>query len=169
LRQFAVAGGGGQREIVGNGIGEGRAEHRQGRGEDKARLVGRLVAFQPDGFEKSPAAVEVDLVALLEIGFGIARHDGGEVEDHIGALGYQGGGDAVFGKIRDNALAVIGATFGDGTVHHIHQGEAGDGFAAQRLVARQPFDQLAPDHTARAGDQNLHVGSSLMQFFRPRP
>jgi hypothetical protein len=39
------------------------------------------------GTQKAAGAVEVDAVALVEIGLGLARHDGGEVDDHVGSGG----------------------------------------------------------------------------------
>ena len=78
------------------------------------------------------------------------------MEDHIGPFGDQRGGHAPLAEIGDNRLGARRA-FRDGAVHHIHQGHAGDGLAAQCLVAGQAFHQLASDHAAGAGDENLHV------------
>src|SRR5690606_7849718 len=69
----AVGGERRRKELVADGVRERRAEHGDGRGEDQARLVGCLRAFEPYSFEQIARGVEIDAVALLEIGLGLAR------------------------------------------------------------------------------------------------
>ena len=77
----AVGGERRQMEIVGDGVGKRRAEHRDRRGEHEFRLV--AVADCADRFQQRAGAVEIDAVALLEIGFRLARDHAGEMEDHV--------------------------------------------------------------------------------------
>ena len=72
-------------ELVRDRVGERRAEHRDRRGEDDARAV--AVADLADRLEQVARAVEVDAVALLEVGLRLARDDRGEVEDDVGPVG----------------------------------------------------------------------------------
>src|SRR5207247_2186330 len=68
----------GQRRIdvvVGNPGREGRAEDGDGRRKHHPRLVGSIEAFGADGLEQLTAAVEIDPVAFVEIGLGLARDD----------------------------------------------------------------------------------------------
>ena len=85
-------------ELVADGVGKRRAEHRDRRGEHHARLV--AAADQPDGVEQHPRAVEIDAIALVEIELGLAGDDGREMEDHIGAVG-----DQLFRKSRHREIA----------------------------------------------------------------
>ena len=80
----AVGGERRQMEFVGDRRRERCAEHRDRRGEDHLRMI--AVAGVADRFEQVLHAVEIDAIALLEIEFGLARHDAGEMEDHIGTL-----------------------------------------------------------------------------------
>ena len=81
-----------RREIlVADGFGERRAEHRDRRGEDELRHVGRLHPLLPDRLEQEARAVEVDAVALVEVGLGLAGNDRGEMEDQVRPLGDQRG------------------------------------------------------------------------------
>ena len=96
----AVAGERGGEELVADGIGERRAEHGDRRGEDEPRLVGRLAALEADGFEQKARAVEIDAIALLEIGLCLARNDRSEMEDQVRALGDEVFCDAWCGDVR---------------------------------------------------------------------
>ena len=88
--------------LVADGLREGGAEHRDRRGEDHLRLV--AAAHLADGLEQVARAVEVDAVALLEIGFRLARDDGGEMEDHVGLERHQLFGLAGHRKVADQRL-----------------------------------------------------------------
>src|SRR6266540_6419086 len=83
----AVAGERRAEELVADRLRKRRAKHRDGRSEDQARLI--AILYFSNGFEKAPRAVEIDAVALLEIGFRFAGDDGGEVKDEVGAPGEQ--------------------------------------------------------------------------------
>ena len=85
-------------ELVADRVGERRAEHRDRRGEDHPRLV--AVAGLADRLEQLARAVEIDAVALLEIGLGFARDDRGEMEDHVRPLG-----DQLVGRARRRSRA----------------------------------------------------------------
>ena len=71
---------------------EGRAEYRNGRCVDDPRPV--AVAGRADGFEQGAGAVEIDVVALVEIELRLARDDAGEMEDDVGTARDRLGGFA---------------------------------------------------------------------------
>src|SRR5439155_4445260 len=71
-------------ELVADRLREGRAEYCDGRGEHHARLV--TGAHFADRIEQRSSAIEVDAVALVEIGLRLAGYDGGEMKDEIGPL-----------------------------------------------------------------------------------
>ena len=68
--------------VVADHLGERRAEDRDRRREHEPRHV--PVADRADRLEQQADAVQVDAVALLEVGLRIARRDGGEMEDDVG-------------------------------------------------------------------------------------
>jgi hypothetical protein len=57
---------------------ERRAEHRDRRGEHELRMI--AAAGGADRFEQAVKADQVDAVAFLEIGLGLARDDRREME-----------------------------------------------------------------------------------------
>src|SRR3981081_4745950 len=74
-----------RREMKGGGdrFRERRAEYRNGGRVDEPRPV--TVAGRADRLEQRTGAVQIDAIALVEIKLGFARHDTGEVKDHVGA------------------------------------------------------------------------------------
>src|SRR5579872_6771260 len=85
-------------KFIADRFGEWRAEYRDRRSEDEARLV--AVAGEPDRIEQHPRAVEIDAIALIEIKLGLARDDRGEMKDHLGAVG-----DQLFGGAGQREVA----------------------------------------------------------------
>ena len=162
---------GGQRrqvEFVGDGVRKRRAEHRDRGGEDHAGLV--AVAGLADRLEQRPGAVEVDVIALLQIDLGLAGHDPGEMEDHVRPLGDGLHGDGRIGEIAGPHLHMIGEAGRPGRGDDVHQRELFDRLAVQRAVDDQPLDQLAADHAGRAGDENVHsFPQTFPSSFRGRP
>ena len=76
-------------KFVRDRVGKRRAEHRDRRGEDKARTI--TVADAANGLDQRARAVEIDVHAFLEIELGLARNDGREMKDHIGPSGDRSG------------------------------------------------------------------------------
>ena len=123
----AVGGERRQMKIVRYRVGERRAEHRDRRGENHFRLV--AAAGGADRFQQRAGAVEIDVVALLEIGFRFARHHAGEMEDHV---------RPACDRLRRGARGgqVAGCKL-DGA------GEAGGFFRRDHVDQRQPVDWFA--------------------------
>src|SRR5215211_6265602 len=71
-----------QKEFIPDRLRERSAENGDGGREDKSWLVS--IPDGADGIEQKPGTVEIDPVALVEIGLGLAGNDGGKVEDDIG-------------------------------------------------------------------------------------
>ena len=77
-------------KIVWDGGRKRRTEHRNGRGVDEPRPV--VVADGADRLEQRASAVKIDAIAFVEIEFGFAGDDTGEVKDDVGAAGDRFGG-----------------------------------------------------------------------------
>src|SRR5258706_1961137 len=134
----AVAGERRVEDLVAYCLREKRALAGDGRSEDDTRLV--ALTDLADRFEKAPCAVEVDAVALLEVGLGLARDDRREVENDVGARGDELLRLARRGKVGDDALRA-----------------GGDDVVEDEVVfSAQPLGQLATDHSRGAGDQRPH-------------
>ena len=143
-----------QREIDRDRVGKRRAVDRDRRGENHLGLV--TAAGQTDGFEQRARAVEIDAIALVEIGLRFARHDAGEMEDDIRPFRDRLLGDAGPGEIACAGFDVIGKTGGPRRLHDIDQRQLLDDVVAERAVDNQPIRQLAADHAGGTGDQNMH-------------
>src|SRR5262245_31489962 len=141
----AVAGERRVQELVADRLGEGRAEHRDRRCEYHAWLV--AAALLANRLEQPMRALEVDAVALVEVGLGLAGDDSGEVEDGAGTGGDQLLGLARRGKVGDDAARAGG----DDVVQD------------QFVLTAEPLAQLAADHARRAGDERLHQFGSQMR------
>ncbi len=112
---------------------------------------------------KRARAVEIDAVALLEIGFRLARYHAGEMEDHIRPLRDRLFRCARRGEIGGPGLHVIGKAGGPRRRDNVDQCQFVDRLVAERPVDDQPLGQLAADHAGRAGDEDMHSG--LRRFF----
>ena len=131
---------------------ERRAEHGDRRGEDQPRLV--AVAGLADRLEQQPGAIEIDAVALVEIGFRLAGDDGREVEDEIGPVLHERGGGPRPGEIAgDGGDRCRGARL----LRHDDIGEHQlvQIVAADAAIGEEPGRQLASDHAGGADDQDL--------------
>ena len=84
-----VAGERGVEIFLRNGLGEGRAEDRDRRGEDQPWQIASGGVGSPDRFQQMPHAVHVDTITLVEILFGFARDDGRQMIDDVRAGGDQ--------------------------------------------------------------------------------
>ena len=84
-------------EFVADLFRERRAEHRDRGREHQPRLV--AAAGVADGVDQVARAVEIDPVALVELGLGLAGDDRGEMKDHLRPMGDQRFGRAGIGKI----------------------------------------------------------------------
>ena len=158
-----------RREVVADHVGKGGAEHGDRRGEDEARPVdaaGQRI-FAPNGFEQGAGSVEIDRVALVEIRLRLARHDGGEEEDHVGPRAGELGADV---RGRDVEGLAVDREGGRERVRRddIDEARPVDRLSRQSPVARQPLRELAPDHSCRADDEDVH-GSATFPAAPARP
>jgi hypothetical protein len=133
---------------------ERRPEHRDRGGEDHAGLI--AAADRAHGVEEAPRAVEVDAVALVEIGLGLPRHDGGEVEDHVRPLGHELLSLPGLGEVRRHRADLEPRARRRLRLDHVVQGRPRDRPPAESAVPRQPLDELASDHAGRAEDEDVH-------------
>ena len=121
-------------------------------------------AFQPDRLEEGARAVEIDAVAAFEIGFRLARHDGGEMDDDIGALGDQLCGGSRAPRDRRPASSTLPLKpCGTSRRDDIGERQRRDIRAADLPVLDKPIGQLAADHAGRADDEDMHAWNSLDQ------
>jgi len=156
----AVAGKRRIEELVADRLRKRRAEHRDRRGEHHPRPI--TVADFADGVEQMPRAVEVDAVALVEVGLGLAGNDGGEVKDEIGPRRHQLFRLARRGEVRGHRFYAEGRASRYRARDHVVQRQL-----SQRL-ALQLLGQLAADHAGRADDQDsLHQPRSQKRHHGP--
>ena len=141
-------------EVVGDGFRKWRAEHRDRRGEHDFRLV--AIADGADRFEQRARAVEIDAIALLEIGFRLARYHAGEMKDHVRLLRHRFFRSARRGEIGGPGLDVIGKAGRPCRRDDVDQRQFFDRLVAERAVDDEPLGQLAADHAGRAGDKDMH-------------
>jgi hypothetical protein len=92
------------------------------------------------------------VVALLEIGFRLARHHAGEVEDHVRPLRDRFFRNARCGEIGSPGLHVIGKARGSRRRDNVDQCQFFYRLVAERPVDDQPRGELAADHARGAGD-----------------
>ena len=120
-------------------------------------------ARRADRFEQIVKTDQVDAVALLEIGLGLAGDHRGEMEDHIRTTGHQ---------LAARILARDVIRIGVGRAaeprrhlrrHHVDQGELVDRLAVQPAVRHETLGELAPDHAGGAGDENVHVPPQIVR------
>ena len=158
-------------EGVGDLVLEGRAKHRDGRGIDHARVI--VGPLRPDRLEQIAGAVQIDGIALVEIGLGLARDDGGQMKDHVRAICHQPlDGGAVGNVAGDLGHLVRGRQPGR---DHVERGQCIHRRAAQTALAQGGLCQPAPHHACGTDDQQLHVrtflprsGSSMYTLLNPR-
>ena len=108
-----------------------------------------------DGVDQISRAVEIDPVALVELGLGLAGDDRGEMKDHLGPTGNQRRRGAGIGKVGRHDLDRDRRICGLGGRHHVLQRHAGDVVLAEAAVAQQPFGQFAADHAGGAENKNM--------------
>jgi hypothetical protein len=142
-------------KLVRDRVGEWRAEHRDRRREHDFRLV--TAAGATDRFQQRAGAVEIDVVALLEIGFRFARHHSGEMENNLRPAGDQLCRSAGRGKVAGRQFGLAGETRGLFRRHDVGQRQTVDRLAVELSVLDEPRGELAADHSRRAGDQNVHL------------
>ena len=143
-------------ELVADRLGKRRAEHRDRRGEDDARLVAG--ADSADRLEELARAVQIDAVALLEIRLGLARDDGREMKNDARALGHELVRLALQRQIRGHR-AHLERRAGRGLRRDdVVQRRVRDPACAQRTALRQLLKELAADHAGRADHEDpIHV------------
>ena len=106
--------------------------------------------MEADRVEQEAGAVEIDAVAFVEVGLGLAGDDGGEVEDEVGAVLDGLGGCAGRRQVEGGTVEFAGEAGGCGGLDDVDQGQA-----VGRPVAHQAFGQLAADHAGGADDQDV--------------
>ena len=147
-------------EFVADLFRERRAEHRDRGREHQPRLV--AAAGVADGVDQVARSVEIDPVALVELGLGLAGDDCGEMKDHVRPMRDQRFRRAGIGKIgshdayRDRGIRRLRRR------HHVLQRHAGDLVRAEAAVAQQPLGQLAAHHAGGAENQNVQDPSPFL-------
>ena len=133
---------------------ERRAEHRNRRGEDDPRAI--AAARGADRFEQRARAVEIDPHALLEIEFGLAGNNAGQMKDHVRPAGDGRVHGRRIGDIGGGGLHFAGKFFGPLRSDDVDQRQLLDRPAVKRAIGDEARDELAPDHPRSAGYQNVH-------------
>jgi len=109
-----------------------------------------------DGLKQGARAIEIDVIALVEVDLGFAGDDAGEVEDHLGFPGDQLLRRAGRRHVTGNDVDLTGKARRLFRHDDIGQRELVDRLAVQPAVSDQTGDQLASDHAGRAGHHNMH-------------
>jgi hypothetical protein len=109
-----------------------------------------------DRLEQVVHADQVDAVALLEVGLGLARYHRGEVEDRVGAVLDQLAAGVLARNVERIGVDFSAEAGGLRRCHHVDQREPVDRLAVQTAVGDEALGQLAPDHAGRAGDEDVH-------------
>ena len=73
--------------VIVDHVWERGTEHRDRRAEHDTRAI--VEPARPNSVEEEPRSVDVDAVALLEIGLRLTRNHRGEVENDVGSTGNQ--------------------------------------------------------------------------------
>src|SRR6478609_6036996 len=143
-----------QEEFVADRLRERGSKHcDRGRENDTWDIT---VADRPDGVEQMPGSIEVDADALYEIGFGLARHHGGKVENHVGAAGDELCSFLGAGEIRGQNLDGKRSMFRLRRPHDVVQDCTGNLAAADLPLRDQPVHELAADHPRSTKYQDFH-------------
>ena len=108
-----------------------------------------------DGVDQVARAVEIDAIALVELGFRLARHDRGEMEDHLRPVRDERRGRTGVRKIGGHDLDRDRCVGRLCRFDHVLQRHAGDLVLAETPVAQKPVGQFAADHAGRPEDQNV--------------
>ena len=135
--------------VVPDRVRERRPENGDGRAEDEPRAV---AVHCPDRVEERSRRVDVDPVALLEVGLGLAGHDSGEVEDDIGPGGDQGAWHVRIRQIRHDRLRSGRRRSVDG----VDERQPGDVLAPESSFTSQAVGQLPAQHPRRAENDRAH-------------
>ncbi len=80
------------------------------------------------------------------------------MEDDVRAFRDRLFGDAGGREIGGARLRLAGKAGGFFRRRHVDQRELVDRPAVERAVVREPLRELAADHAAGAGDENMHAG-----------
>ena len=156
----AVGGERREMEVVGDRFRERRAEHRDRGGEDHPRAI--AVAGRADRLEQRTGAVEVDVVALVEIELGFAGNDAGQMEDHVRPVArWPARPRPASARSRGDRSTLPEKPAGRRRHDDVEQCQPVDRLAVEPAVDGKPFGQLAADHAGRAGDEDVHVVCSL--------
>jgi hypothetical protein len=151
----AVGGKRREMEVIGNGVGKRRAEHRNRRSEDELRPV--AVADGAHRFQKRARSVEVDAIAFFEIELRFTGDDAGEMEDRLRPWRDCFGGFAGGGEIGADGLHLARWLRGRRRRDDVEQRELFDRLTVELARAVEPLAELAADHAGRPGDENVHV------------
>ena len=145
-------------EVLRRHVGQRSTEHRDRGGEDQPRSVPVDRVRGADRLEQCTGAVEVDPVAVVEVGLGLTGDDGGQVEDHVRPAGDDPLRRTGYGQVcrpagRRSTPAGRCVRF-----HEVDQAEPADlGVVVQPSVAGQTGDELPADHPGRADHGDVHV------------
>src|SRR3954470_7669736 len=102
-------------------------------------------------------ADQIDAVAFLEIGLGLARHYRGEMEDRVRSVLDQLAARVLGRNIECVGVDLAGETRRRVRLNDVDQSQLVDRLAVQSAVADKPLGQLASDHAGRASDENVHA------------
>jgi hypothetical protein len=146
----------GEEILVADDVRHVAAENRDGRGENDARPPLAALLLGPDGVEQMAHAVEVDPVALLEVGFRLARHDGGQVINDVRPGGEQAASGPWHRQIDGGAVRRANEPVRRLRRDHIRQRQMPDRGAAEAAIRRDPLGELAPEHARAAQNHHMH-------------
>src|SRR5690606_26412322 len=122
--------------------------------KDKPRPILRPLPYIANGFEEVPHAIEIDPVALLEVGLSLAGNNGGKVEDEIGAAPQQLPGNLgpghVDAKAPDRNIGLRHRCR-----HDIGEDDLGNIAMPERARSYERLGQLASNHAGGANDEYL--------------
>ena len=108
-----------------------------------------------DGFEQVARGEEVDFIAQIGFGLGVAADDGGEMEDGIGIGGDDGTEAGRIAQIHFDA-AGAGVAVRRRRPDDVHQGEL-----HVRACGKQGFGKALTEEACAAGDDDIH-GNDLV-------
>ena len=110
-------------------------------------------------------AIQIDAIALFEIGLGLARDNGGQMIDDVRPRRQQPSRSTRHREIDRGAIGGAEETMRGLRRDDIRQRQMTDGRARQTAIRGDPLGELAAEHPGRPQDHDMHPRRPLLCRF----